>query len=173
MYAKAWDYLTRAEEELQRYNDPWIMKYLVYMRGKLHWAEGRFHKAIECLHEAIDKYTTFSRILDPYIIGDIVDSHLRLGETSKAREVFTTMDPVIDIINETPNLLVGYLTIRGSLETAEGKFAEALVSLKEALRRARSIDKYYISMTTYYELSTCYFRQGAHEQALKCFKKCL
>lgn len=172
-YAKAWDYLTRAEEELQRYNDPWITKYLVYMRGKLHWAEGRFHKAIESLHEAVDKYKTFSRILDPYVIGDIVDSHLRLGETSKAREVFSTMDSVLDIINETPNLLVGYLTIRGSLETAEGKFSEALVSLKEALRRARSIDKYYISMTTYYELSTCYFKQGAHAQALRCFKKCL
>jgi two-component SAPR family response regulator len=83
------------------------------------------------------------------------------------------MDSVLDIINETPNLLVGYLTIRGSLETAEGKLSEALVSLKEALRKARSIDKYYISMTTYYELSNCYFKQGSYEQALKCFKKCL
>jgi two-component SAPR family response regulator len=172
-YAKAWDYLNRAEEELQRYNDPWITKYLVYMRGKLHWAEGRYRKAIDFLQEAVEKYETFSRILDPYIIGDIVDSHLRLGETSKAREVFSTMESVLDIINETPNLLVSYLTIRGSLETAEGRMSEALASLKEALRKALSIDKYYISMTTYYELSNCYFRQGAYEQALKCFKKCL
>ncbi len=172
-YAKAWDYLNRAEEELQRYNDPWITKYLVYMKGHLHWAEGRYRKAIEYLHKAVDEYKTFSRILDPYIIGDIVDSHLRLGETSKAREAFSTMDAVIDIINETPNLLVGYLTIKGSLETAEGKLSEALVSLKEALKKALSIDKYYTSMTTYYELSKCYFKQGSYEQALKCFKKCL
>jgi LuxR family maltose regulon positive regulatory protein len=172
-YEKAWDYLARAEQALQKYNDPWITKYLVYMKGKLHWAEGRFHKAIEYLIEAVDKYKTFSKILDPYIIGDIVDSHLRLGEISKAREAFARMDSVMDIINETPNLMVGYLTIKGSLLTSEGKFAEALVSLRDALKKARSIDKYYISMTTSHELSKCYYKQAAYDQALNCFKKCL
>lgn len=172
-YVKAWDYLKCAEEALQKYNDPWITKYLVYIRGKLHWAEGSFRKALECLNEAVEKYKTYSKILDPYIVGDIVDSHLRLGETSKAREAFSKMESLLDIINETPNMLVDYLTVRGSLETAEGKFANALASLTEALRKARSIDKYYLSMTTGCELSKCYFKQGAHEQALMCFKKCL
>ncbi|KPK63638.1 hypothetical protein AMJ83_06365 [candidate division WOR_3 bacterium SM23_42] len=172
-YAKAWEYLTCAEEALQKYNDPWITKYLVYIRGKLHWAEGSFRKALECLNEAIEKYKTYSKILDPYIFGDIVDSHLRLGETNKARQAFAKMASLLEIINETPNMLVGYLTVRGSLETAEGKFADALTSLKEALRKARSIDKYYLSMTTGCELSKCYLKQGAHEQALTCFKKCL
>ena len=172
-FEKAWDYLARAELALQKYNDPWITKYLVYMRGKLHWAEGRFHKAIEYLTEAVDKYKTFSKILDPYIIGDIIDSHLKLGEITKAREAFGRMDGVMDIINETPNLVVGYLTIKGSLLTAEGNFTEALVSLQDALKKARAIDKYYISMTTYHELSKCYNKQGAYDQALTCFKKCL
>ncbi|KPJ66661.1 hypothetical protein AMJ44_08045 [candidate division WOR-1 bacterium DG_54_3] len=172
-YKKAWDYLTRAEEMLQKYNDPWITKYLVYMRGKLHWSEGRFHKAIEFLTEAVDKYKTFSRILDPYILGDIVDSYLRLGDPNKAREVFAKMDSVLDIINETPNLLVDYLTIKGSLLTVEGKFTDALVSLKDALKKARSIENSYISMTTYFKLSRCYYKQGNHEQSLTCFKKCL
>jgi two-component SAPR family response regulator len=121
----------------------------------------------------VDRYKTFSRILDPYILGDIVDSYLRLGETAKAREAFSKIDTVRDIIDETPNLQVDYLTIRGSLETDEGKFQEALVSLKDALRKARSIDKYYISMITCYKLSKCYYRQGAHERALTYFKKCL
>lgn len=172
-YEKAWDYLTRAEEILQKYNDPWITKYLVYMRGKLHWAEGGYHKAIEYLTEALDKYKTFSKILDPYIIGDIIDSHLRLGEINKARDVFSKMDSVLDIINETPNLLVDYLTIKGSLLTAEGKYADALGSLQDALKKARSIDRYYISMTTYHALSECYYKQAAYEQALSCFRKCL
>jgi len=172
-YAKAWEYLNRANNMLQKYNDPWITKYLVYMRGKLYWSEGHFRKAIEDLDEAFEKYKTFSRMLDPYIIGDLVDSHLRLGEVSKAREAFAKMDTVRDVIDETPNLLVGYLTIQGALCSAEGKFPEACVSLKEALRRVRSIDKYYNSMTTYYQLSKCYYKSGAHEQALSCFKKCL
>ncbi|MGD9379883.1 MAG: tetratricopeptide repeat protein [candidate division WOR-3 bacterium] len=172
-YKKAWDYLARAEEMLLKYNDPWITKYLVYMRGKLHWSEGRFRKAIEFLSEAVEKYKTFSRILDPYILGDIVDSHLRLGEVAKAREVFSKIDSLLDIINETPNLLVDYLTIRGSLETIEGKLDEALASLKDALRKARSIDNPYISVTTYYKLSTTYLKQGSYEQALSSFKKCL
>jgi LuxR family maltose regulon positive regulatory protein len=172
-YVKAWDYLTCAEESLQKYNDPWIAKFLVYIRGKLHWAEGSYRKALECLNEALEKYKTYSKILDPYIVGDIVDSHLRLGETSKAREAFSKMEPLLDIINETPNMYVDYLTVRGSLETAEGKFADALASLKDALRKARSIDKYYLSMITGCELSKCYFRQDAYEQALTCFKKCL
>jgi len=172
-YEKAWDYLARAEEMLLKYNDPWITKYLVYMRGKLHWSEGHFHKAIEFLTEAIDKYETFSRILDPYILDDIVDSYLRLGEPNKARDVFTKMDSVRDIIHETPNLLVDYLTIKGSLLTIEGKFADAVVSLKDALKKARSIGNPYISMTTYYKLSRCYYKQGSQEQALTCFKKCL
>jgi two-component SAPR family response regulator len=172
-YKKAWDYLARAEEMLLKYNDPWITKYLVYMRGKLHWSEGRFRKAIEFLSEAVEKYKTFSRILDPYILGDIVDSHLRLGEVAKARAVFSKIDSLLDIINETPNLLVDYLTIRGSLETIEGKLDEALASLKDALRKARSIDNPYISVTTYYKLSTTYLKQGSYEQALSSFKKCL
>jgi LuxR family maltose regulon positive regulatory protein len=172
-YQKAWDYLARAEEMLLKYNDPWITKYLVYMRGKLHWSEGRFHKAIEFLTEAIDKYETFSRILDPYILDDIVDSYLRLGEPNKARDVFAKMDSVRDIINETPNLLVDYLTIKGSLLTVEGKFADAVTSLKDALKKARNIGNPYISMTTYYKLSRCYYKQGSHEQALTYFKKCL
>jgi LuxR family maltose regulon positive regulatory protein len=172
-YKKAWDYLARAEDGLQRYNDPWIAKYLVYMRGKLHWAEGHYRKSIEFLLEAVEKYKTFSRILDPYILGDIVDSYLRLGEAGKAREVFSMMDTLLDIINETPNLLVDYLTIRGSLETIEGKFTEALVSMKDALRKASSIDNPYISMTTNYKLSNGYLKQGSSELALNCFKKCL
>jgi LuxR family maltose regulon positive regulatory protein len=172
-YKKAWDYLARAEEMLLKYNDPWITKYLVYMRGKLHWAEGHFHKAIEFLNEAVDKYKTFSRILDPYILADIIDSHLRLGETGKARDVFVKMDSVLDIIEETPNLRVDYLTIKGSLETVEGKFADALTTLKEASKKASSINNYYISLTTYYNLSQCYYKQGNHEQALVTFKKCL
>jgi len=172
-YKKAWDYLARAEEMLLKYNDPWITKYLVYMRGKLHWAEGRYHKAIEFLNEAIDKYKTFSRILDPYILGDIIDSHLRLGETGKARDVFAKMDSVLDIINETPNLRVDYLTIKGSLETIEGKFTDAIVTLKEASKKANIIKNDYITLTTCYNLSQCYYKQGSHEQAVAIFKKCL
>lgn len=172
-YKKSWDYLGRAEELLSKYNDPWITKYLVYMRGKLHWAEGCYHKAIEFLNEAIDRYQTFSRILDPYILVDIIDSHLRLDEISKARDVFAKMDSVIDIINEAPNLRVDYLTIKGSLETAEGKFTDALATLKEASKKATSLKNNYISLTTYYNLSQCYYKQGSHEQALAIFKKCL
>ncbi|UCG30470.1 MAG: tetratricopeptide repeat protein [candidate division WOR-3 bacterium] len=172
-YSAAWDYLSRAEDLLQRYNDPWITKYLVYMRGKLHWAEGNFRKAIECLNEALEKYRTFSRILDPYIFSDIIDSHLRLGEVSQARAAFSQMDEVLDIINEAPNLLVSYLTVRGSLESAEGKYDEAVASLKDALRKARTVEKNYLVMTTYFEISKCHYKKGAHEQALSSFRKCL
>jgi LuxR family maltose regulon positive regulatory protein len=171
--AKAWEYLDRATGLLQKYNDPWITKYLVYMKGHLYWAEGNFRKAIEYLNEAIEKYRTFSRMLDPYIVGDIVDAHLRLREVSKAREAFGKMDALRDLIDETPNQLVSYMTIQGALYSAEGKFPEALASLKEALKRARSIDKYYLSMTSSYELSKCYYKSGAHEEALSHFKKCL
>ncbi|UCD05066.1 MAG: tetratricopeptide repeat protein [candidate division WOR-3 bacterium] len=172
-YSAAWDYMGRAEELLQKYNDPWITKYLVYMKGKLYWAEANFRKAIELLTEAVDKYHTFSRILDPYIIGDIVDSHLRLGEVSQARAAFSKMEEVIDIINEAPNLLVSYLTVRGSVESAEGKYDEAVMSLKDALKKARTVEKNYLLMNTFYELSKCYYKQGAQEQALSFFKKCL
>ncbi|MBE0432245.1 tetratricopeptide repeat protein [candidate division WOR-3 bacterium] len=172
-YGKAWEYLKRAESMLQKYNDPWITKYLVYMRGKLFWAEGHFPEAIQYLEKAIGEYKTFSRMLDPYIIGDIVDSHLRLGEVSRAREAFTKLDGVRDIIDETPNLTVAYLTIQGSLLSAEGKFPEALASLYEALKRVRSVDRYYMTMTTCGELSKCLYRSGAHEQALSRFLKCL
>lgn len=172
-YGKAWEYLKRAESMLQKYNDPWITKYLVYMRGKLFWAEGRFPEAVHFLEKAIGEYKTFSRILDPYIIGDIVDSHLRCGEVSKAREAFTRMNGVRDIIDEAPNLTVAYLTIQGSLLSAEGKFPEALVSLSEAVKRVRSVDRYYMTMTTWSELSKCLYRSGAHDKALSCFKKCL
>ncbi len=172
-YPAAWDYLSRAEDLLQRYNDPWITKYLVYMRGKLHWTEANYRKAIELLNEAVDKYRTFSRILDPYIIEDIVDSHLRLGEISQARTAFSKMDEVIDIINEAPNLLVSYLTVRGSLESAEGKYSEAVMSLKDALKKARTVKEDYLLMNTYFVMSQCYYKHGAHEQALASFKKCL
>ena len=172
-YAAAWDYLGRAEDLLQKYNDPWITKYLVYMRGKLHWAEANYRKAIECLNEAVDKYRTFSRILDPYIIEDIVDSHLRLGEVNQARNAFTKMEEVIDIINEAPNLLIAYLAVRGSVESAEGKYEEATKSLKEALKKARAVAEDYLLMNTYFELSRCYYKQGVNEQALSYFEKCL
>jgi LuxR family maltose regulon positive regulatory protein len=172
-YEKAWEYLDLAEEGLQKYNDPWIAKYLVYIRGHLHWAQGNFRKALEDLQEAVEKYETYSKILDPYIFCDIIDSYLRLGETAKAREAFSKMDSLLDIINETPNLRANYLTIKGALESAEGTFKDALVSLKEALRKARSIDKYYLSMITYGELSKCYLRHGVSDQALRYFKKCL
>ena len=172
-YEKAWEYLVRAENVLQKYNDPWITKYLVYMKGKLHWAEGHFHKAIDFLTEAIDEYKTFSKILDPYIISDIVDSYLRLGEVGKARDAFSRMDSLHDIIHETPNLIAAYLTVKGSLETADGNFTNALVSLHEALKKARSIDKYYLSMTTYHQLSKCYYKKGVYEKALFFFRKCL
>ncbi|UCF69896.1 MAG: tetratricopeptide repeat protein [candidate division WOR-3 bacterium] len=171
--AKAWEYLNRATGLLQKYNDPWITKYLVYMKGHLYWAEGNFRKALEYLNEAIEKYKTFSRMLDPYIVCDIVDAHLRLREVSKAREAFAKMDALRDLIDEAPDQLVTYLTIQGALYSAEGKFPEGLASLKEAVRRARSIDKYYLPMTSSYELSKCYYKSGAHEEALSYFKKCL
>jgi LuxR family maltose regulon positive regulatory protein len=172
-YPAAWDYLSRAEELLQKYNDPWITKYLVYIRGRLHWAEGNFRKAIELLTEAVDKYRAFSRILDPYIICDILDSHLRLGEISQARAAFSKMDEVIDIINEAPNLIASYLTVRGALESAEGTYAKAITSFKDAVRKARTIDENYLMMITNIELSKCHYKYGAYEQALSSFRKCL
>lgn len=172
-YPKAWDYLARAENMLRQYNDPWITKYLVYMRGKLLWAEGRFPDAIRHLENAIRDYKTFSRILDPYIIGDIVDSHLRLGDVRQAREAFKQFEGVRDIIDEAPNLAVIYLTIQGSLLSAEGRHAEAQVSLRDALKRVRSVDRYYMTMTTSCELCKCLHRSADHEAARSLFAKCL
>ncbi len=171
--SKALEYHTRAENIGHRYNDTWLSNYLIYLKGEIYAFLNDYQTAVELFNKALNLSKEGLKILDTYILIEMIDMYVRIGKINQARDALVKLGPLIPLLQETPQMYILYQRVKGKLETAEGKFAQALDSFNHGLRSAKRIHQVYQSMRIYYELSRHYLAREEIQHALSYFRKCL
>ncbi len=172
--AKALDYLSRAENIVQRYSKCYLKNYLLYLKGRLHLFQGNYHNAIELFKEAVELNKEIEvKISDINPLIDMIDGYTKIDNVSAARDALKKTEPLLMGVKDIPEDFIPYQTVKGKLETAEGNFPAALDSLNLALRNAKKIHDPYRVMGIYYALGKHYFIREMIQEALEYFRKCL
>jgi LuxR family maltose regulon positive regulatory protein len=171
---KALDYINRAERISQQYNDYYLNHYLILLRGRVSVYEGDRARAIEFFNRVIELNRKIDiKISDLYALLDLVDVYLKANDVRSAREALDRAQLVLNHGQDIPQHVIGFQVAKGRLETAEGNFSVALVSLKTALRISRKVYDPYQVLAIYHAFSEYYLASGKISKALEWFKKCL
>ncbi len=170
---KALDYLSRAEEIAHQYNDLRTITFLLVVRGEFCVYDGNCEEAIELFEKALEMNKRIKeKLLDHYVLVDICDAHIKLGNLSNARSTIRALEPIISA-KDSPQSYIEYLLAKGKIETEKGDFAKALDSFSSALRITKRIHQIQQEMNALYDITSYYLRTGQPDQALRHLKRCL
>ncbi len=172
--ARALHYIERSSNVAQQYSERYLNSYLTLLKGRVSVLQSNYEQAVDFFKEVID-YNRESdvKITDLYAALDLVDVYLKMGDIQRAREQLNFAESVLAGSQEIPQHVVGFQTVKGRVETAEGEFTKARASLDSALRISRKVYDPVQVMAIYYALSECMLADGNISQALEFFKKCL
>jgi LuxR family maltose regulon positive regulatory protein len=171
---KSADYIERAESIAQQYNDHYLNHYLILLKGRISVYQGDYERAIGCFKHVIELNRKIDiKISDLYALIDLVDVYLRADDVRNAREALDQAQSVMNQGQDIPQHVIGFQVAKSRLETAEGNFTAALVSLKTALRVSKKVYDPYQVLSIYHSLSEYYLAYGRIMKAFDWFKQCL
>lgn len=172
--AKALDYIERAENIVQQYNDRYLSHYLVLLRGRVSVYQGEYEQAVEFFERVIELNRKIDiKISDLYALIDLVDVHLRMADVKKARNALDRARAVLSHSQEIPQHVIGYEIAEGRVETAEGDFSAAVNTLNNVLKMSRKVYDPYQVLLIYYAFSEHYLARKQLSKALEWFRKCI
>ncbi|KPK63637.1 hypothetical protein AMJ83_06360 [candidate division WOR_3 bacterium SM23_42] len=172
--AKALDQIERAEGIVQQYSDRYLSSYLVLLRGRVNVYQGNYAKAIELFRRVIELNREIDvRISDLYALLDLVGVYLRMNDIRNGREALNQAESVLAQSQDIPQHVVLFQIMKGRLETAERRFAQARSSLRSALQISEKVYDPYQVMMIHYALGDYYLARRQISKAFDNFKKCL
>ncbi len=171
---RAVHYVERSEEIAQQYSERYLDNYLVLLKGRIYYLQGDYEAAIEAFRRAVEQNRDGDiKITDLYALHDLVEVYLMTGDVRRARAALNEAESVTKGSGDIPQHIIGFLTAKGRVETAEGSTARAHSSLDRARQMSKKVYDPYQVLAIYYSLSDHSRACGNIVKAFDYFKKCL
>jgi ATP/maltotriose-dependent transcriptional regulator MalT len=158
-------YLGCAEKIAEQYNDQKTLMYSLFYRADLYKYQGENRKAIANYERVLEMNRELNeRFLEFYARLYLCNIYIRLGELLTARTLLAKIDTRL-LPKESSQVNIDYLIVRGNLETAEGNYPDARMSLDRARTMALKIANRYQAMAAEYARARYFLKTGRPEEA--------